>query len=296
MVFHRPDFSFIVIFHNMKREAQRTLFSLTSAFQHDCAGFSYEVIAIDNGSDEPLQAAEVESFGKQFSYHYFETKSPSPVDAINWAARRSRGRYLCISIDGARILSPGIFRFFNIATRAFQLPFVYTLGMHLGPDIQNKSIANGYNQQVEDELLETVSWKDDGYQLFTVSTLAGSSKNGYFGPIAESNCFCLPYSVFRDIGGMNSKFQSPGGGLVNLDFFQRASCAAGVTPVLLLGEATFHQVHGGVAANAPEDQHPMADFQEEYERIYHQPWKIHSDLRPVYLGELAKGAKRFALQ
>ncbi|MEP0202060.1 MAG: glycosyltransferase family A protein [Halioglobus sp.] len=296
MSFLRPNFSFIVIFHNMEREARRTLLSLTREYQNDSERFSYEVLAIDNGSDRPIQASEVESLGKQFSYHYFETSSPSPVNAINWAAKMAKGKHLCVSIDGARILSPGIFSFFDVAIRSFQLPFIYTLGMHLGPAIQNESIESGYNQSVEDGLLDSTGWEQDGYRLFDISSLAGSSSGGFFGPMAESNCFCLPKSLYMKVGGFNPEFKSPGGGLVNLDFFQKASCYIGVTPILLLGEATFHQVHGGVAANAPKNNHPMARFQTEYERIYSKPWEINSELKPVYLGKLSDGSKKFAFK
>ena len=37
----------------------------------------------------------------------------------------------------------------------------------------------------------------------------------------------------------------PGGGLVNLDFYTRASLRSDVELVQILGEGTFHQFHGG---------------------------------------------------
>jgi len=37
--------------------------------------------------------------------------------------------------------------------------------------------------------------------------------------------------------------------------------------VLLLSKGTFHQVHGGVATNAPLDRHPWTEFSAEFKRI-----------------------------
>ena len=44
----------------------------------------------------------------------------------------------------------------------------------------------------------------------------------------------------------------PGGGYVNLDFFERVANAPGVNLVTLLGEGSFHQVHGGTTTNGAE--------------------------------------------
>ncbi len=49
----------IVCFFDMRREARRTLFSLTDGYQRGIEVGSYEVIAIDNGSNEPLDETEV---------------------------------------------------------------------------------------------------------------------------------------------------------------------------------------------------------------------------------------------
>jgi cephalosporin hydroxylase len=41
----------------------------------------------------------------------------------------------------------------------------------------------------------------------------------------------------------------PGGGYANLDLFERLGLAPGVKPASILGEGTFHQVHGGTTTN-----------------------------------------------
>jgi hypothetical protein len=64
---------------------------------------------------------------------------------------------------------------------------------------------------------------------------------------------------------------SAGGGLVNLDTWVRACETLDGQVMLLLGEATFHQVHGGIATNAPPRTH-WNQFHEEYMRIRGKPF------------------------
>jgi hypothetical protein len=45
-------------------------------------------------------------------------------------------------------------------------------------------------------MLAKLGWEDDGYRLFGVSTLAGSSARGWFGPLGESNALFCPRSVW----------------------------------------------------------------------------------------------------
>jgi hypothetical protein len=55
----------------MRREARRTLHSLSAAYQTGVDSSEYEVIAIDNGSALPLSEQEVQSHGPNFQYHFF---------------------------------------------------------------------------------------------------------------------------------------------------------------------------------------------------------------------------------
>ena len=68
----KPKLSVVVIFYNMRREAARTLYTLSSSYQTILTGSDYEVIAIDNGSSCPLSEEEVSAFGLNFQYHYLE--------------------------------------------------------------------------------------------------------------------------------------------------------------------------------------------------------------------------------
>lgn len=257
--------SIIVAFKNMRREAPRTLHTLSSKYQLDVQADDYEVIAVDIASEPPMDQGEVESYGKNF-YLTYTADNPSPAKGINTAARQARGKAIAICIDGARMLSPGIIGHTLRALKAFRNPVVATLAWHLGPAIQNKSMMHGYNQQEEDMLLASVDWTSNGYELFRISTLAGSSSQGFFCPISESNFITVRRELWEEIEGLDERFQSPGGGLVNLDYYKRA-CREDTELVAILGEGTFHQFHGGVATNVPKEKHPWATFENEYKKL-----------------------------
>ncbi len=287
-----PKLSVIVIVHDMRREAPRTLFSLSPAYQEGVAAEDYEVIVIENGSSAPLQPEEVERIGPNFRYHRHETSSASPVEAVNLGVELARGEGVAVCVDGARILSPGIVHYMLMAFRAFPNPFVYTLGWHLGEEVQNVSIKTGYDQAAEDLLLDSIDWRANGYALFSISALALSCREGWFSTIAESNCFALRKTEFVRLGGFSNAFQAPGGGLVNLDFFALACATPELTPVLLLGEGTFHQFHGGVATNVAMAEHPWEKFHEEYRRVRGKEYAP-PRFNPHYLGRLSPEARRF---
>ena len=278
-----PALSVIVIFHDMPREAERTLYSLSKEYQGLADSVPYEVVAIDNGSSKPLSFNLVRSFGPEFSYHYVETNNPSPCATINRFAVSARYDNLMVMIDGARMLSPGITELTFRALAAFTHPFVYTLGMHLGARPQNYLVSAGYNASIEDQLLDSVDWKSNGYSLFSISTPGLSSKRGFFSRLSESNCFTLRKKDFLKMGLYRSEFTSPGGGLCNLELFNRMNDSDWIQPIMLLGQATFHQFHGGVAANVPIEQHPWKAMEREYAEIMGGPYK-NSFRRPVYLG------------
>jgi len=278
----------IVAFFDNRREARNTLHSLTAEYQA-AAEIDYEVIALDNGSTQPLDPSKVTAFGPQFHYRFVETRSKSPAGAINAAAREANGEHLVVMIDGAHIVTPRVLQGMRRAFDEFESPFVATPPFHLGPKIQNQSVTEGYNQGVEDDLLERSGWKADGYQLYLASRSFADKGGGWFGCLPESGCVGLRKSSFLALGGFDERFESPGGGLVNLDFFERAVTSDSLEYVMLLGEATFHQFHGGVASNAPVADHPYPRFSEEYRRIrgkhFAPPLR-----RPYFIGHLPEQA------
>lgn len=286
----RPALSVIAVFHDMAREAPRTLHTLSAAYQRGVGQEDYEVIAVDAGSEVPLDAATVASCGENVSL-LRTAPAPSPAAAINEAAARARGEAVMVCIDGARMLTPGIVRLAIDAFAAWGDPLVATLAWHLGPKIQNESMLEGYDQSVEDRLLGSVDWRRDGYELFRIAVFAWSSRRGWFLPVEESNAVAVRRDTFDRLGGFDERFRTPGGGLVNLDFLLRASVAA--RPVVhLLGEGTFHQFHGGVATNVPFARHPFPTFHDEYVALRGVPFAP-AATRPTVLGAVPPQALPF---
>ncbi|MBI3940371.1 MAG: glycosyltransferase family 2 protein [Acidobacteria bacterium] len=282
--------SIVVVLFNMAREAPRTLLSLSPAYQ-GIKSDGYEVIVVENGSPVPLSRTDVEGIAPNFRYHYIPDAPKSPAFAINYGASKSSAPFLGIMIDGARIATPGVVRYALKALRAYDMPVVSTLGAHLGPDLQSRSLLKGYNEAVEDELLNSIGWPSDGYRLFEIASLADSWNCGWFGGGAESNGLFMCRKTFDALGGYDERFDLPGGGFVNLDFYRRACELPDSDLVILLGEATFHQVHSGTATSVPPEKLPavLAQYDEQYFKIRKKHYS-----RPVkqadYLGQAAPQA------
>lgn len=287
----RPLLSIVLTFGDMPREAPRTLHSISTRYQLGIDEADYEVIVVENGSKEPLGRDRVEGFGANFSHYYLPDASVSPVGAINFGASQARGDFIGVFIDGARMLTPRLLHFALQALCAFPRPIVVSLGFHLGPDVQYRSVSDGYNQQVEDELLDGIAWPDDGYRLFEIASLAASSRYGWFGPMGESNTIFVSRQAWEELEGYEEAFDLPGGGMVNLDFYSRACALEGSTLVTLLGEANFHQFHGGVTANVPEDElhRKLVIWNEQWERIRGKPYEV-CPRRPLLFGALTAPA------
>ncbi|WP_158818619.1 glycosyltransferase family A protein [Methylocapsa sp. S129] len=273
--------SVIVVSYNMTRELPRTIRSLSPSMQRDIAAEDYEVIVVDNGSVHPFDEAECRRWIPDLIVHHIEHPTQSPVPAINKGLAMARGEIVGVFIDGARMASPGMLAAARLAFRLHERPVVGTLAFHLGPKVQMDSVKNGYNQAVEDELLKSSKWEEDSYRLFEISAFAGSSDRGWFDLPAEANALFLKAGHWREIGGYDAAFVTPGGGLANLDIWERLCADPSSCVIMLLGEATFHQVHGGVATNSLNP--PQALFAEEYHRI-----RGHGYVRPnrqaIFLG------------
>ncbi len=287
------ELSIVVNFHNMRREAARTLHSLSPAYQTG-APSDYEVIAIDNGSRTPLDPAEVAAFGPNFRYHYFATDAVSPGEAVNYGAAIARGDLIAVIVDGARMATPGLVGQSIAAARHFAEPFVVALAWHLGPKMQQISVAEGYDQVEEDRLLAEIDWRANGYDLFTIAAAAASQQGGFLAGIPrECSWFCMRRATFLRLGGLDTRFRAPGGGLINQDFRERALALPGLSPVVLLGEGVFHQIHGGVSTNVPMAKHPIDRFRAEYREIRGVDFESTPSPPTFCYGSLPEQARRF---
>jgi len=260
-----PKLSVIVIAYNMARELPRTIRSLSAAMQRDIDIDDYEIIVVDNGSTEPFDHEQCLRLGSNISVHRITDATPSPVPAINHGLALARGDLIGVLIDGARMASPRLLATALDAAQLHRRPVIGSLAFHLGPDLQWLSIPKGYCQDVEDRLLASVDWTVDGYRLFSISVFAGSSAEGWFVIPAETNALFLTREHWQALGCYDPGFVTPGGGLANLDTWGRACADPDGRVILLLGEGTFHQVHGGIATNSSASKWPM--FHDEYVRL-----------------------------
>ena len=243
--------SVIVNFYNMRREAARTLASLSSNYQTGSEALDYEVLCVDNGSNPPLEAEWVESFGPQFRLIRPSRQLSSPCAALNEAALMARGRYLAILIDGAHVVTPGVFREALQAWREHPDAVVALRQWFIGGDQRWLTLV-GYTREQEDQLFERIRWPLNGYDLFRIGSPMSDNPEHWFDGITETNCLLLPTALYDRIGGFDEGFDQAGGGFANLDLWRRASTSAAAPLVALIGEASFHQFHGGTTTNVDD--------------------------------------------
>lgn len=281
---HRiPDVSILVCAYNMQRELPRTLFTLSKSYQRNLEGITCEVVVLDNGSSPAVDEEEIRKIIPDVRVIRPEVCLQSPACAINKAMRELKGRLLGLWIDGARLASPGLVARALDAWRADASKAIGTLAFHLGPDVQVRSVGDGYSALVEDSLLASIPWKKNGYQLFQIAVPASSSAAGWFGCMNETNGFFVDREFWSALGGLDERFSMPGGGYVNLDLWARAVAASNNNPWVILGEATFHQVHGGASSNGGTETRIM--MRDEYVSIKCQPFQK-LDYRARYVGSL----------
>lgn len=287
--------SVILISYNMAREIPRTLQGLSRSYQHGAQELEYEVLLVDNGSPVPLDPVSWAHVDVPVRLIQLTNASHSPARAINIALEEAVGEIVCLMIDGAHLLTPGVFRMALAAYAAFENPVVATRYFWLGPDTQNDSITQGYSKSVEDQLLEDIKWPEDGYRLYEIGVplRAGAENINWLNRMFESNCLFMTRALFKEQGGADELFVSPGGGLINSDIFKRAADVDGVTPVQLIGEGSFHQLHGGTTTNvsAEERNARVLQFREEYADIRGHD-KLMTDKSFHYMGHLPTHASK----
>src|SRR5262245_33584251 len=276
----RPSLSVVVVAFDMARELPRTLRSLAPDYQLGIGVADYEVIVVDNGSPAPVDEAALATFPGQIRLVRVDPAPPSPVHAANLGVELANGELVGLLIDGAPMASPGLLAHALLARHVAARPVVATLGWHLGTTLHANAGQAGYDQAAEDRLLAELEWERDGYRLFGAATLAESSSRGWFAPLGESNALFMSADTWSALGGLDERFVLPGGGLANHDLFRRACELEGTQLVVLLGEGTFHQIHGGAATSGRIAWDQMHD---EYVALRGRRWTPPENER-LYLG------------
>jgi len=277
--------SVVVIVYNMQRAAPRTLLSLTPRYQRGIDASDYEVLVIENGSTQPLEREAVLALAPNFSYTYVENAAKSPAAAVNLGLHQARGGVVGVLIDGARIVTANLLQLTLRAAETHQRAVIVTPGWTLGRESQNLSIARGFDEASEDALLAEIGWPAEPSRLFEIATLDGSS--AIFGPIAESNTLFMRRELWDELEGMDERFDQPGGGLVNLDTLERALSLPHAEMVFLLGEASFHQMHGGVSTNSLPHQlaSDLDQWHLHYRNLRQREWRLPKP-RTLYYGSM----------
>ncbi|MFU8764133.1 MAG: glycosyltransferase family 2 protein [Haliea sp.] len=263
--------SVIVIAYNMQRELPRTLQALARSYQSAAADLEYEIIVVDNGSSQPLQLAEADTRELPVKLLRVEDAPASPAQALNRGVAVARGEIVCLMVDGAHLLTPGVFEWALRGFAAFSCPVIAVRYFYLGPGEQPDTVLRGYDRQAEDALLQTIAWPTEGYRLFEVGTplASGADKVTWFNRMFESNCLFMVRDHYLAIGGSDELFDLPGGGFMNLDLFKRAADVQGAELVQLVGEGSFHQVHGGTTTNSDSAAREarLVSYREQYRRL-----------------------------
>lgn len=294
-----PRLSVVMVVHRMGEQAARTLQSLSPGYQRGIERQDYEIILVENDSDQLLgeAAARKAAGGAALRYLHARDHTKTPVHAMNEGVRQARAPHVALLIDGARMLSPGVLRSTLDALRLDPEAAVSAPSYHLGHELQQIAVNKGHDAATDRALLDGIGWPQDGYRLFDIAVLSGSCRAGFFRPHAESNYLALSRAKWDRIGGMDLRYRDHGGGRANLDLYKRVLESPGTALYLLYAEGSFHQFHGGITTNSPQDQRPaiMAAIEAQDQALRGANMGFPANV-PILLGAPHPGVLRFVQQ
>jgi glycosyltransferase involved in cell wall biosynthesis len=279
-----PKLSIVVILFRMSRQGENTLYSLSAAHQRNVGEDEYEVVVVENDSDDLLGEERAVALGRNIRYFHRHEEGVSPVRAMNFGFEQSRADYVGFIIDGARMATPRLIEHALLASRVAEHPLAIVPGYHLGSKEHHHNQSARYDERTEMELLERANWKSDGYSLFGISCFSGANPRGFFSQFLESNCFFCKRESFEKIGRADERFDLPGGGSVNIYLYHALARLPESELIVLAGEGSFHQFHGGVTTAEVEDREAMLQtHRDNLKEIFGGPFKgMHRE--PTVLG------------
>ncbi len=88
---HTPKLSIIVVCYRMQEQIRNTIKSLSPDYQRGVNSRDYEVLLLENSSDQPMEQADIASLPDNFRHILRIESSVSPAAAINGFFRVSYG-------------------------------------------------------------------------------------------------------------------------------------------------------------------------------------------------------------
>jgi hypothetical protein len=280
----RPKLSIIVVLFRIPRQGDNTVYSLSARHQRNVTEDDYEIVVVENSSDAVYGPERAFSHGRNVRYFFREEHGVSPVPAVNFGFEQARAPLVAFMVDGAHMVTPGLVEHALLAQRTFSNPLIAVPAHHLGKVEHHLNRSAGYDERVEEKLLAESGWTQDGYALFGISRWSGANYSGFLCPAIESSCLFCTREAFESVGRADPRFDALGGGLVNQDLYSRLSRVSGTRFVVLGGEGTFHQFHGGVSTSEIPDRASMLRMLEAQHISIRGHGVIGYDREPVLLG------------
>jgi hypothetical protein len=109
----------------------------------------------------------------------------------------------------------------------------------------------------------------------------------------ECNCLFAPRSKFSQIGNADPRFMLDGGGAVNLHIYRSLGLLPDTPLVVLPGEGSFHQYHGGVTTSEYAE---LESVKAQHNAQLQEVWQGHfHSLRrePTLLGTVSPQAQPY---
>lgn len=279
-----PRISIVVVVYRIPRQAENTIYSLSTRHQWNVDESDYEIIVVENRSASMLGEERARALGENVRYFVRDEPGVSPAPALNFGVSQARGPVLGLMIDGARMVTPRVIEHALMACRVHDRPLVVVPGYHLGHERQFLTARDGYDEEAEQALLAPTDWRRAGHNLFDVACLDDTTLNGFLNPLLESTCLFCSRDCYDEVGGTDERFDLAGGGIVNLDLFDLLCRLERTKLFVLWGEGSFHQYHGGTSSKSAEDREAMLEtFRAQYDAIRGHPYATF-DREPLVLG------------
>jgi len=291
-----PKLSIIVIAHRMAEQALNTIYSLSTQHQRHVQEDDYEIIVIENRSDQCIDTPRLHALGNNIRYVCRDEKGVSPAAAINAGLALCQAPFVGLLIDGARMVTPRVIEYALAAARVDIDSLVVVPGYNLGSDLHHLNKSLNYNEVTEQALLKEANWKQDGYRLFTIANISEANPRGVFQPFMECNCMFTSKENWQRIGGADETFHFPGGGGLNLHMYRRLGVLKETEYFFILpGEGSFHQYHGGVSTTERNDRDEMLlSPRSQLESFWNGKFKG-LEREPILLGAVTAHAQPFLL-